>query len=317
MRDDLRCNCHICGIEGHVFDLLAEPPGTAWFLTLAASFPVLAKFTNISELLAYLHSPRTGDYDWSDAGETLCALVRARATVADLELVHSVLILAFAPTIHRTYREVCACFRELEPEDVAQQILAFFLELIASVSARNLVGLLPIALSRSLRKTSFRWAEKEQRALLKRRQENEIATGGSERTAEPTFQRISILHDFLDHCARQGLLSRFERELLIRFKVDGFSGKEIENRHTVLSERAVHLRLHRIMQRLQGAALALSARNAESDKNSAAPALPTRQKKSDTGMKDFSLKDSARFLPISKNRRQLSLDSSLASGEGK
>ena len=260
MRDDLRCNCHICEVEGHIFDLLAEPRETAWFLTLSASSPGLAKFTNISELLTYLHSPRTGDYDWSDAGATLTALISARATMPDLELIHSVLILAFAPTIHRTYREVCACFRELEPEDVAQQILAFFLELIASASAQNLVGILPIALSRSLRKTLFRWAEKEQRALFKRRDETEIGTDRSERTAEPTFQRISILNDFLDHCTRRGLLSRFERELLIRFKIDGFSGKEIENRHTALSERAVHLRLHRIMQRLHDAALALSAR---------------------------------------------------------
>ena len=275
MRDDLRCDCHICKVEGHIFDLLAEPRGTAWFLTLAASSPVLAKFTNISELLAYLHSPRTGDYDWPEAGATLTDLVGARATMPDLELVHSVLILAFAPTIHRTHRDVCGCFRELEPEDIAQQILAFFLELVASASAQNLVGILPIALSRSLRKTSFRWAEKEQRALLTLRQETEIGTHGSEQTAEPTFLRISVLNDFLDYCTRQGLLSRFERELLVRFKVDGFSGKEIENRHTVLSERAVWIRIHRIMQRLQDAALALSATEGGSrPMGSASPVRP-------------------------------------------
>jgi hypothetical protein len=33
-------------------------------------------------------------------------------------------------------------------------------------------------------------------------------------------------------------------------------------------------------------------------------------------MKDFSLKGSAAFLPISKSRRQLSLDASLTSREG-
>ncbi|HEV2313703.1 MAG TPA: hypothetical protein VGR94_00220 [Candidatus Acidoferrales bacterium] len=254
---------------------------------------MLAKFTNISELLAYLHSPRTGDYDWSDAGATLTALISARATMPDLELVHSVLILAFAPTIHRTYREVCGCFRELEPEDIAQQILAFFLELIVSASAQNLVGILPIALSRSLRKTSFRWAEKEQRALLKRREETQIDTHGDERAAEPTFETVSVLNDFLDYCSRQGILSRFERELLVRCKVDGFSGKEIENRHTVLSERAVWIRIHRIMQRLQDAAHTLGTDTL----------YRPSPKQSPTGMKGFSLKGSAHFLPISKNRR--------------
>jgi len=243
-------------VERHIFELLAEPPGSARFLTLAANSTVLAKFTNVSELLAYLHSPRSSDYACPETGAVMAALVGVRASVPDWELIHSLLVLAFAPTIHRTYREVCTWFRELEPEDVAQQILTFFLELIASANSENLVGILPIALSRGLRKTSFRWAEKEQRALLKRQGEAQADTGGGERAAEPSFESVSVLNDFLGYCSRQGLLSRFERELLLKFKVDGFSAKEIQDRHTVLSESAVHLRVHRIMQRLQDVALA-------------------------------------------------------------
>jgi hypothetical protein len=264
MRDNLRCDCHICYTEHRVFELLVYPSGSIRFLVLANSFPVLAKFTNISELLAHLHSPRNDDYDWSAAGETLTTLIRARESLSDLELIHSVLVLAFAPTIHRTYREVCACFRELEPEDVAQQILAFFLELIVSARAKNVAALLPVVLSRSLRKTSFRWAQREQRDLLKRRQELQTELDGCQRTVEPVFQTVSVLNDFLDYCTRQRLLSPFERDLLIKFKLDGFSGKEIQNHHTVLSEQAVHLRVHRIMQRLEDTALALSAKNDES-----------------------------------------------------
>ncbi|MGH9740174.1 MAG: hypothetical protein ACRD4X_16560 [Candidatus Acidiferrales bacterium] len=264
MRENLRCDCHICCAEHRVFEVLVDPSGSTRFLALSNSFPVLAKFTNISELLAHLHSPRNGDYDWSEAGEILTTLIRAQASLPDLELIHSVLILAFAPTIHRTYREVCAWFRELEPEDVAQQILAFFLEFIVSARAENVAGLLPIALSRSLRKTSFRWAQKEQRALLKRRQELQTELDTCRRTAEPLFQTVSVLNDFLDYCTRQRLLSSFERDLLTKFKLDGFSAKEIQNRHTVLSEQAVHLRVHRIMQRLEVAALALTAKNGDS-----------------------------------------------------
>ncbi len=264
MRDNLRCDCHICDVENRLFELLIDPSGSTRFLALCNSSPVLAKFTNISELLAHLHSPRNGDYDWSEAGETLTTLIRAQASLPDLELIHSVLVLAFAPTIHRTYREVCAWFRELEPEDVAQQILAFFLEFIVSARAENVAGLLPVALSRSLRKTSFRWAQKEQRALLKLRQELQTELDISQRITEPLFQTVSVLNDFLDYCTRQRLLSSFERDLLIKFKLDGFSGKEIQDRHTVLSEQAVHLRVHRIMQRLEDAALTLSAKNGDS-----------------------------------------------------
>lgn len=264
MRDNLRCDCHVCCAEDRLFEVLVDPSGSTRFLALASSFPVLAKFTNISELLASLHSLRNGDYDWSEAGEILTTLIRAQASLLDLELIHSVLVLAFAPTIHRTYREVCAWFRGLEPEDVAQQILTFFLEFIVSARAENVAGLLPVALSRSLRKTSFRWAQKEQRALLKRQQELQTELDSRQRTTEPLFQTVSVLNDFLDYCTRQRLLSPFERDLLIKFKLDGFSGKEIQNHHTVLSEQAVHLRVHRIMQRLEDAALALNAKNGHS-----------------------------------------------------
>jgi hypothetical protein len=261
VRNDLRCDCHICEVEEHIFNLLVEAPGNSHFLELAASSPVLAKFTNISELLAYLHSPRSGDYSCSDAAKLLTALIAARATTPNLELLHSVLVLAFAPTIHRTYRELCAWFRELEPEDIAQQVLEFFVEIVVSADPECLAGILPIALSRSLRRASFRWAEKEQRALLKRQEEAQTDMDDRERPIDPTFESVSVLNDFLDYCTRQGLLSRFERQILMKFKVDGFTGKEMHGRHTVLSEAAVHLRVHRIMQRLQGAAIALSAKN--------------------------------------------------------
>lgn len=278
MRDGLRCDCHICRVEAHLFHLLAEPPGSAGFFTLATNSSALAKFTNISELLAYLHSPRAGDYACSHVGRVLTALVGPRTTERDCELRQQILVLAFVPTIHRTYRELCARFRELETEDVAQQVLTFFLELIVSATMKNLLGILPIALSRSLRKTSFRWAEKEQRALLKRQGETQTGTDGTQPPAQPAFESISVLNDFLDYCTRQGLLSRFEREILIRFKIDGFSHKEIHNRHTVLTDQAVRLRVHRIMQRLHDAALALGT-GTEAPANRDGQVMPLSPKK--------------------------------------
>ena len=55
----------------------------------------------------------------------------------EFELIQSILVLVFTPTIHRTYREVRAWFRELEPEDIAQQVLTFFLELAASAPSKR------------------------------------------------------------------------------------------------------------------------------------------------------------------------------------
>ncbi len=136
---------------------------------------------------------------------------------------------------------------------------------------------LPIALTRTLRKNAFRWAEKEQRVAIQRE------TDKSVETAEPfgydAFETVVVLNDFLDHCQRIGILSVFERDLLIRLKVEGFFAKEIIHTHTVLSEKAVHWRVERILQRLQKAAndlgikstsflLAVSSQNPRKRKNS-------------------------------------------------
>jgi len=93
-----------------------------------------------------------------------------------------------------------------------------------------------------------------------------------------------------------------------------FSAKEIQDRHAVLSERAVLIRVHRIMQRLQNVALVLKpiALMTGSSKK-----RRTRRKKNSQIVKHFSLKDFAGFLPISKIRRRLSLDFSPTSSDGK
>jgi DNA-directed RNA polymerase specialized sigma24 family protein len=146
---------------------------------------------------------------------------------------------------------VRALFRELEPEDIAQQVLAFFLELTASAPVESLNGVLPIMLARSLRKNAFRWAEKEYRIQLQRELEPQGYTKDAEPTANDNFETVSLLNDFLDYAQRIGVISAFERDLLVRLKIDGFFAKEIIHTHTALSEKAVHWRVERILQRLQ------------------------------------------------------------------
>jgi hypothetical protein len=69
------------------------------------------------------------------------------------------------------------------------------------------------------------------------------------------------------------------------------------------------------MQRLQAPALALGTKTGNSNQRFG-PNLADPTEKTRAAMKDFSLKHSATFLPISKSRGQLSLDSSLTSREG-
>jgi hypothetical protein len=101
-------------------------------------------FARVPDLLANLHAAREGDAPTSIPGELLSTLIQTGTARGEFELIQSILVLAFTPTIHRTYREVRAWFRELEPEDIAQQVLAFFLELAASAPVETLNGVLPI-----------------------------------------------------------------------------------------------------------------------------------------------------------------------------
>jgi hypothetical protein len=216
-------------------------------------------------------------------------------------------VLAFTPTIHRTHREVCAWFRELESEDIARQIFTLFLELVTSASPALLNSYLPIALTRTLRKNAFRWAEKEKRLAIQREAEK------SGERAEPfgydAFETVVVLNDFLDHCQRTGILSVFERDLLIRLKIDGLFAKEIIHTHTALSEKAVRRRVERILQHLQKAANKLDVKSASF---SLAVSSQNPQKRKNICLKagNYFLRSQTEFLPISNSRGQLSPDTS-------
>ena len=116
MRANLKCNCHICKVERSLSASLTEPPEIERFSRLTLASPAIEMFPSPSALVAHLHDHKNGQSRKPSAGEVLGALVQAGPSTGDRELSQSVLVLAFTPTIHRTYWEVRAWFRELEPE---------------------------------------------------------------------------------------------------------------------------------------------------------------------------------------------------------
>lgn len=314
MRENLQCNCHICKIERHLAISLSEPPYSEEFLRLAHDAPPLGQFSNALALVEHLHTRRDGGASVPSASEVVRSLMQYSSVISDLELRNSVLVLSFVPMIHRTYREVRAWFREIEAEDIAQQILTLFLELVDSTTPLSTGNHLPIALTRALRKNAFRWAEKEKRFTVQR--EFDKSQTGEEPGAIDTFETVSVLNDFLNHCHRIGILSIFERELLVKLKVEGFFAKEIIHTHTALSEKAVHWRVERILQRVQKAAKDLGLKT-DSFSFGVPATVPQKRKNNSQTTGSFSSGNRSEFLPISKSRRQLSLDSSPKQSESK
>jgi len=77
-----------------------------------------------------------------------------------------------------------------------------------------------------------------------------------------------------------------------------FSAKEIQDRHAVLSERAVLIRVHRInAPTSERSASAGTGTNCPND--AVEQEMPNEAKKNSQNVKHFSLKDLAGFLPIS------------------
>jgi len=307
MRNNVKCNCHICKVERSLFTSLNETQVIERFSRLVASSPPLAGFARPSALIQRLHDRSNNPTHSPSASELLGALIYAGPSVGDNELSQSVLVLAFTPTIHRTYWEVRAWFRELEPEDIAQQTFAFFLQLTASAPPDMLNNHIAFVLSQALHRNAVRWARREQTKLLERERFVEEHGEFVEPSEAPQFESVSLLKDFLAYCVRKGIISEFERDLLLRVKVDGFLAKEVLDRHTVLSSKAVHVRIQRIIKRLQDAAWQFPSPNGNPAK-AVESVEPIQTQNLSKSMSTFSLSTFPGGAAISVSRRQLSLD---------
>jgi len=316
MRDHRKCNCPICKVERHLTAALGEPTGADQFAIFASSREPLCNFESVSRLVQHLHTQRDGEERPPFANEIFTTLIRASKAPYEAELSQSVLTLAFIPAIHRTYSEVKAWFRELPADDISQQIFTYFLELAASAPLGLVDGQLSFLLARSLRRNVFRWAQKEMILLREREKTLEELRHATEPSFNDNFETVSLLNDFLDYAHRNGIISEFERALLLKMKVEGFQAKEAANMNAVLTAKAVQHRIERIMSRLQkAAALAAFVESAE-----VLPNLRLRKKRKKNPLTkpgDFSLGSRSEVLAIDTSRRQLSLDSSPKQSESK
>lgn len=304
MKGNLQCHCHICLVERHLRMWLNDTPDDR-FANLTLNAPLLANFPRATVLIEHLRAQRDGPIQPPYASEVLGALIQCGSEVENRELSQSILVLAFMPTIHRTYREIRAWYRDISPDDIAQQIFVYFLELAASAPVGLLKTHLPFALARSLRRNVVRWARRETLILLEREKRPEGRESVTEPVANDNFEPVSLLNDFLDYCSRVGILSQFERDLLIKLKVEGFLAKEASEAHTVLSGKAVQRRIERIMDRLRKI-----ADETVPGKSFHMPRLGGSNKSKNISWKagHFSLGPSTDFLALGKYRRQLSLD---------
>ncbi len=249
MLRDQGCHCPICRVERTLAVNLNGPVGGGWFELLKIKFPTLSRFESTLDLIDHLHS-RTKENSDASEDEILSTLIHASAANESRAFLQDLLILAFVPALHKTYREICVFFPSLPPEDVAQQVLTTFLEVIRFSSLERRNSHLSVAVTRKVRNFAFRWAVRETQQSVDSEPADGLPPAASEPVADGNVETSYVLWEFLRHCRRIGALTNSELNLLVKLKLEGFEAKELAP-SVNLSPTAIRSRLQRIMNRLR------------------------------------------------------------------
>ncbi len=250
------CTCSICGVEQELVLTLNGRASQRRFRKLVAGGRALTNFSSAFDLIARLHDRDRNGERPRLADKILGALIRARPSNADHNLWQSVMVLAFVPTLHKTYREVCVKFPCLSPEDIAQQALTAFLEAAQSPSIACRRRYLSLALACGLRKTVFRWAIREAGKSGDPEPTDPAGSDLHEPVANGHFESSLMLDEFLARCCREGILSTSDYQLLVQTKLQGYRAKEVTEFAGRISASGIYQRLRRALLHLRGRALA-------------------------------------------------------------
>jgi hypothetical protein len=158
------------------------------------------------------------------------------------------LLVAYTPTIHKVYREVCQKFPGLCPEDIAQQAAVCFLETARSPEMRGLNGHLPGALAVRFRRRLFTWAVAETRHSPPL---EELSPHGPEPMSDDNFEDGVLVRQLLAKAQRLGVISAAEAELVRKFHCEGCQPEELRDEATGPSGIALYYRVQRAVHRLR------------------------------------------------------------------
>jgi DNA-directed RNA polymerase specialized sigma24 family protein len=243
------CDCLVCRVEK---TLIAELGGETTskecgFLLRQAS--VLSRFTNVLDLVRELHTP-DDNKNGSSADTLLFELLKQNSSIPLPSVWQRILLLVFIPTIHRTASQITIMFPSLARDDASQHIVSVFLEFLRSSELQTRRSHLAFTIARKLRRQGFRWAIHETRGAAPEEMERDSTAEVENAVADEPLYAEVVLEQFLDNCQKMGWLSLEERDLLVRFKLDGATCREIAGQNGAAAA-AVRHRIQRLLDRLR------------------------------------------------------------------
>ena len=269
MQKENNCRCVVCQVERSLLNSLSTQTARTHFQALARNHSILNHFDSPADVIAKLHEhERIELVNHKAWNGILHALVDSITDGTAEEIGQQLLLVAYAPAIHKVYREACQKFPGLCSEDIAQQALLCLLETARSPEMQTLNGHLPAALARRFRQSLFRWAISELPQSLPL---EEIAANIPGTDAR-NFEKGVLLDQLLSKAQRMGVLSASECELVRKFHCDGFHRNELGSGENGPSALALYFRVYRTINRLRrlirGEQAVRSPKSARKDKHS-------------------------------------------------
>ena len=214
------CRCLICALERSLTGQLAERARQERYRQFADSRPLLSAFPSASDLIAHLHTCRSARNGADSTDLILADLLQTAATNTDVAALRDLLLLAFIPMLHSTYRHVAARYPSLSTEDIAQHAVASLLETLRSREFYARRSPVAFAISRVLKRNTFEWAERECRSPVYSAAPETLSDAPSTHDTPEPVERAALLRHFLHRCQQRGLLTGEDLELLVQFKLD-------------------------------------------------------------------------------------------------
>ena len=245
MRTRSLCHCLLCELELNLKQQLRELASQEDFSKVAASSLLLSGFPNSFALTAHLRSCRSNGNGAHPADGILLEILHLRQRNGSHTLLRDILLLAFIPVLHSAVRQLNRRYPLLSAEDAAQYLVASLLEAFDSqeLLARN--SHLAFAISRMAKRSTFEWAERQNRTPGNAERDEPIAESDVVCGIPDPIEQAVLLRHFLCRCQREGLLTGSDLELLVHIKLEENFGEQDGEYSNALRQKIKRL-LHKL-----------------------------------------------------------------------
>lgn len=244
------CRCLICDLEQRLTEQFAEHQHQFHYREFASSCSLLSAFPTATDLVSYLHTfpnSRNGIYP---VDRILGELLQTNANIGSRGVLRDLLLLAFMPMLHATFRQVANRYPSLANDDIAQHSVASLLQLLNSPEFYARTSHAAFAISRMLRRSAFEWAERECRSPVHAgSEENILETPATAHTPEP-IERGALLRHFLQRSHQRGLLTGEDLQLLVQFKLEAASDAKLAGPAAIYTN-ASRQKMKRLLNKLR------------------------------------------------------------------